>query len=84
MCFKLAVTRSVFPENKNQEQINVEPHKNAKKFHWDGINFPTRINDFKKFKRKNSKIFFYSFFCIKIRKSHKCSSLERLTDKKLF
>ena len=52
--FKWAVTRALNPVNKNSERITKELKKQSEELNWEGIEFPTPINNIKKFEENNN------------------------------
>ena len=56
MCFKWAVTRALNPISKNQERITDELRKQAEKYDWEGITFPTKVKDISVWEKNNEKI----------------------------
>ncbi len=56
MCFKWAVTRALNPISKNQERITDELRKQAEKYNWEGITFPTKLKDISVWEKNNEKI----------------------------
>ena len=44
MCFKWAVTRALNPVEDNPQRITNELRKQAEKYEWEGITFPTKVN----------------------------------------
>jgi len=55
-CFKWAVTRAVHPVDRNAERITKELREQAETLNWEGINFPTHLNDITKFEKPNRSI----------------------------
>jgi hypothetical protein len=55
-CFKWAVTRALNPVDKNSERISKQLRRQSEELNWEGIDFPTHINDIKKFEKNNSNI----------------------------
>ncbi len=45
MCFKWAVTRALNPVNRDSERVTKELREQAKKYNWDGIEFPVKVKD---------------------------------------
>ena len=48
-CFKWAVTRALNPTDIHPERISKELEKQSKELNWEGIEFPTPLNNIKKF-----------------------------------
>ena len=57
-CFKWAVTRALNPVEDHPERITGELRQQAEQYNWDGINFPTPLQDVKKFEKQNKDIIF--------------------------
>ena len=55
-CFKWAVTRALNPVVKNAERIDEKLREKAEELNWNGIDFPVRWEDIKKFERLNETI----------------------------
>ena len=55
-CFKWAVTRALNPTDTHPERISKELRKQSEELNWEGIEFPTPIDDIKKFKKNNNNI----------------------------
>jgi hypothetical protein len=55
-CFKWAVTRALNPVDKNSERISKELRRQSEELNWEGIEFPTPIDDIKKFEKNNNNI----------------------------
>ncbi|CAB4006917.1 Hypothetical predicted protein, partial [Paramuricea clavata] len=53
-CFKWAVTRALNPINIHPERISKELKKQSRKIDWEGIEFPTPLNNIRKFENNNS------------------------------
>ena len=68
-CFQYAVTVALNYEeiNWNPERVsNIKPFTNKK--NWEGINYPSKIDDWKTFEKKNPTIAL-NIFCIKKKKN---------------
>ena len=52
-CFKWAVTSVVYPRKNNPQRLNDEMRKNSGKFDWTGIDFPTSLEQIKRFEEQN-------------------------------
>ena len=52
-CFKLSVTRALFPVKKDQERITKKLREQSKLFDRTGVNFPTSFEDISKFEENN-------------------------------
>ena len=54
-CFKWAVTRALYPADKNSERVSKELRKQAEELNWGGIEFPTPClgKIYKKFEENN-------------------------------
>ena len=52
-CFKWAVTRALNPVERNRKRITKILKIQAKKYNWDGIEFPTKLKDICKFENNN-------------------------------
>ena len=52
-CFKWCVSRAVYPAVKNPQRITKELKEQSKNFNWDGINFPSTIQDIVNFENQN-------------------------------
>ncbi|CAB3991572.1 Hypothetical predicted protein, partial [Paramuricea clavata] len=53
-CFRWAVTRALNPIERNSERITRILRKQAEKLDWEGIEFPTPLNNIKKFEKNNN------------------------------
>ena len=52
-CFKWCVSRAVYPTDKNPQRITKELIEQSKNFNWNGINFPSTIQDVVNFENQN-------------------------------
>ena len=52
-CFKWAVTEAAFPRKKNRQRIDNELVNNATKLNWEGIDFPTPLDQIYRFEKQN-------------------------------
>ena len=52
-CFKWAITSAVY-KDKDPQRLNNQMKENANKLNWEGINFPTKVNDTHKFEKQNN------------------------------
>ena len=50
-CFKWAVTSAVFPRKKNGQRLDYEMRANSNRFNWEGIDFPTPLNQIDRFEK---------------------------------
>ncbi len=53
MCFKWAVTRALHPVDDNPQRITNELRKQAEKYDWEGITFPTKVKDIPIWEKNN-------------------------------
>ena len=53
-CFKWAVTRALNPVDRDSGRITKTLKTQAKKYNWDGIEFPTKLKDIHKFEKNNN------------------------------
>ena len=53
MCFKWAVTRALNPVDDNPQRITNELRKQAEKYDWEGITFPTKVKDIPIWEKNN-------------------------------
>ena len=53
MCFKWAVTRALNPVDDNPQIITNELRKQAEKYDWEGITFPTKVKDIPIWEKNN-------------------------------
>ena len=53
-CFTCAVIRALNPINIHQERISKELKELSKKLNWEGTEFPTPLNNIKKFEENNN------------------------------
>ena len=53
-CFKWAVIRALNPINIHPERISKELKEQSRKLDWEGTEFPTPLNNIKKFEKNNS------------------------------
>ena len=53
-CFKWAVTRALNPTDTHPEIISKELKRQSEELNWEGTEFPTPIDDIKKFEKNNS------------------------------
>ena len=53
-CFKWAVTRALNPINIHPERISKELKEQSKELNWEGTEFPTPLNNIKKFEEDNN------------------------------
>ena len=53
-CFKWAVTRLLNPVDKKPERISKELKEQSKELNWEGSEFPTPINNIKRFEENNN------------------------------
>ncbi len=54
MCFKWAVTRALNPVDDNPQRITNELRKQAKKYEWEGITFPTKVKNICVWEKNNN------------------------------
>ena len=52
-CFKWAVTSAVFPREKNGHRLDAEMRSNAALLNWEGIDFPTPLQQISRFEKQN-------------------------------
>ena len=52
-CFRWAVTSAVFPRKKNGQRLDDEMRANSKRLNWEGIDFPTPLNQIDRFEKQN-------------------------------
>ena len=52
-CFKWAVTSAVFKREKKPHRLDAEMRRNAARLDWDGIKFPTSLQQISKFEKQN-------------------------------
>ena len=52
-CFKWSVTAAVYPSVRDKERISKKLKVNAKKFNWDGIEFPVTLKQISLFEKNN-------------------------------
>ena len=52
-CFKWAVAAAVFQRKKNGHRLNAEMRENAARLNWDGIKFPTTLQQISRFEKQN-------------------------------
>ena len=52
-CFMWSVTSAAFPKKKDPQRIGREMKKNAAKLNWEGIVFPTPLEQISRFERQN-------------------------------
>ena len=52
-CFKWAVTEAAFPRKKNGQRLDGEMRRNAARLNWEGIDFPTPLEQISRFERQN-------------------------------
>ena len=89
-CFKWAVTSAVFPRKKNNQRLNEEMRTNPKRLNWEGIDFPTPLNQITRFEKQNPysiNVYGYtgtSVYPLRISKhtNEQCINLILLTNKK--
>ena len=55
-CFKWCVTRALNMKKKNNERIDKELIENSKEFHWEGIEFPVKLDQIEKFEKNYADI----------------------------
>ena len=55
-CFKWCVTRALNMKKKNNERIDKELIEKSKEFHWEGIEFPVKLDQIEKFEKNNADI----------------------------
>jgi hypothetical protein len=53
-CFKWAVTRALNPTDTHPERISKELKEQSKRLNWEGTEFPTSLNNIKKFEESNN------------------------------
>jgi hypothetical protein len=53
-CFKWAVTRALNPTDTHPERISKELKKQSEELNWEGTEFPTPINNIRKFEENNN------------------------------
>lgn len=54
MCFKWAVTRALNPTNNHPKRVSKTLIEQSKELNWEGIEFPTPLNNIKKFEENNN------------------------------
>ena len=52
-CFMWAITSAVFPRKKDPQRLNKEMRANSEKLNWEGIDFPTPLNQISLFEKQN-------------------------------
>ena len=52
-CFMWSVTSAAFPKKKDPQRIGREMKKNAEKLNWEGIDFPTPLDQTSRFEKQN-------------------------------
>ena len=52
-CFKWAVATAVFQRKKNGHRLDAEMRRNAARLNWDGIKFPTMLQQISRFEKQN-------------------------------
>ena len=52
-CFKWAVTSAAFPRKKNGQRLSAEMRNNAALLNWEGIDFPTPLQQISRFEKQN-------------------------------
>ncbi len=62
MCFKWAVTRALNPVKDNPQRITNEFRKQAKKYDWSEITFPTKVKDISIWEKNNKNKFNINVF----------------------
>jgi len=55
-CFKLCIPRALIPVKDHPEKITRQLEKRAETLNFDGISFPTKLKDIKKFEQQNPQI----------------------------
>ena len=55
-CFKWAITRALHPADKDPRRIDKNLKAKADLLNWDGITFPTPLNDIDKFKQNSPNV----------------------------
>jgi len=55
-CFKLCIATALNPVKDHPERITRQLEKQAEALHFDGIRFPMKLKDIKKFERQNPQI----------------------------
>ena len=55
-CFKWCVTRALNMKKKNNERIDKDLIEKSKEFHWEGIEFPVKLDQIEKFEKNNADI----------------------------
>ena len=53
-CFKWSVTRSLNPVSKHPERVTGILKEQSEKYNWDGLSFPTPLNEIARFEKNNS------------------------------
>jgi hypothetical protein len=53
-CFRWAVTRALNPTDTHPERISKELKRQSEELNWEGIDFPTPIDDIKKIEKNNN------------------------------
>jgi len=56
-CFKLCIARALNPVKTHPERITKQLEKQAETLNFDGISFPMKLKDIKKFKQQNPQIY---------------------------
>ncbi len=62
MCFKWAVTRALNPVEDNPQRITNELRKQAEKYDWSGVTFPTKVKDISIWEKNNKNKFNINVF----------------------
>ncbi len=62
MCFKWAVTRALNPVKDNPQRITNELRKQAEKYDWSEITFPTKVKDISIWEKSNKNKFNINVF----------------------
>ena len=55
-CFKWCVTRALNMKKNHPERIDKELIEKSKEFHWEGIEFPVKLDQIEKFEKNNADI----------------------------
>ena len=53
-CFKWSVTRALNPVGRNADKMSKALRKQAEKYNWDGISFPTPTSEISRFEKNNN------------------------------
>ena len=79
-CFKWCVTRALNMKKKNNERIDKDLIEKSKEFHWEGVEFPVKLDQIKKFEKNNANIS-VSVFGFEDKKFHPLKKLKNFNRK---